>query len=589
MKIPPIYSLLLIIALAFMLRVYKSGTYALYLDEKYTLVISQGIVMEGANQKDVFFVPGKKYFTPKEFWKEKTFADYIEANIRSDIGNSPVYYGVLWLWMKIFGFSDFSARFPSVIFSTMVVGMVYVFVKRHFRSESLALLSAFLTAIEPFFVAYSHMARNYSMSFFLTLLATHLFLLLVERQKQGGQGTPWKLYGWYGLVFVLSLLSHYLTITVFLCHALYALLFIRPVKSWLPFVYTAVVGLGIVSLWFIFGGGKYTFQTLAYQAKLYGGLAQTDPYNNGFAIILPATLHNLAIKSAPLWADLLMVSNGLGQIEALGIRNIGIAFLLGIGAVIVLHRYLRSTRPSVWLAVAFGLLLVIGMPFYTVPHLTYIVLAAFPSFVYLLVLYLRRHVVRTDRSLIWFTAILAIVPTLFLVVMSIKNNHTYGLTQRYSGFSFPYSIIFVAMMLRQFWLMPGTIKLILGAVLAIQSYFVANLLVRIYQDRDPKYTYFINPRGPNPYIQTAERIKANYAPGDTVVYPSIKLNPRDSIELTHYPYSIMDAQWTNFYLPKDAEYWQRMDTTEVDKVFLIKGDTGKKIEIFDFEGKKYRY
>ena len=76
MKIPPIYSLLLIIALAFMLRVYKSGTYALYLDEKYTLVISQGIVMEGANQKDVFFVPGKKYFTPKEFWKEKTFADY---------------------------------------------------------------------------------------------------------------------------------------------------------------------------------------------------------------------------------------------------------------------------------------------------------------------------------------------------------------------------------------------------------------------------------------------------------------------------------------------------------------------------------
>ena len=188
-----------------MLRVYKSGTYALYLDEKYTLVISQGIVMEGANQKDVFFVPGKKYFTPKEFWKEKTFADYIEANIRSDIGNSPVYYGVLWLWMKIFGFSDFSARFPSVIFSTMVVGMVYVFVKRHFRSESLALLSAFLTAIEPFFVAYSHMARNYSMRFFLTLLATHLFLLLVERQKQGGQGTPWKLYGWYGLVFVLSL------------------------------------------------------------------------------------------------------------------------------------------------------------------------------------------------------------------------------------------------------------------------------------------------------------------------------------------------------------------------------------------------
>jgi uncharacterized membrane protein len=589
MKFPPLYSILLIIALAFILRVYKSGTYGLYLDEKYTMVISQGIVMEGANQKDVFFMPGKEHFTPKEFWKEKTFADFIEANIRGDIGNSPIYYGVLWVWLKLFGFSDFSARFLSVIFSTMVVGMVYVFVRRHFRSEALALLSAFLTAFEPFFVAYSHMARNYSMSFFLTLLATHLFLLLVERQDKDSRNTPWKLYAGYGLVFVLSLLSHYLTITVFLCHALYALFFIRPIKHWLPFVYTAVIGLGIVSLWFIFGGGKYTFQTLAYQAKLYGTLAQTNPYSNEFAIILPATLSNVALKSAPLWADLLMFSNGLGQIEALGIRNMFIAMVLGIGAALVLHRYLRAVQPSVGLAVAFGLLLVVGMPFYTAPRPAYVVLAAFPSFVYLLVLYLRRHVVRTDRPLVWFTAILAIVPTLFLVLMSFKNNHTYGLTQRYSGFSFPYSIIFVAMMLRQFWQIPGTMKLILGAVLAIQSYFVLNLLVRIYQDRDPKYTYFINPRVPNPYLQTAERIKENYAPGDTVLYPSIKLNPRDSIEKTHYPFSIMDAQLTNLYLPKDAEYWQRLDTTQTDKVFLIKGDTGKRIEIFDFEGRKYRY
>jgi 4-amino-4-deoxy-L-arabinose transferase-like glycosyltransferase len=587
MKFPPAYQILLIIALAFMLRVYKSGDYGIYLDEKYTMILSQGIVMEGANQKDVFFTPGKKYFTPKEFWKKKTFADFIEANIRGDIGNSPVYYGVLWLWMKIFGLSDFSARFPSVIFSTMVVGMVYIFVKRHFRSESLALVSAFLTAIEPFFVAYSHMARNYSMSFFLTLLATHLFLLLVARQGSGS--TPWKLYVGYGLVFILSLLSHYLTVTVFLCHGLYALFFLRPLKYWFPFVYTAAIGLGVVSLWFIFGGGKYTFQTLAYQAKLYGTLAQTNPYTNEFAIILPATLPNVAIKSAPLWADLLMFSNGLGQIQALGIRNMFIAFVLGIGAIIALHRYLRSAQPPVWLAVAFGLLLVVGMPFYTVPRIQYVVLAAFPSFVYLLVLYLRHHVVRTDRTLVWFTAILAIVPTLFLVLMSFKNNHTYGLTQRYSGFSFPYSIIFVAMMLRQFWLMPGTIKLVLGAVLAIQSYFIAELLVRIYQDRDPKYTYFINPRDPNPYRLTAERIQASYAPGDTVLYPSIKLNPRDSIEKTHYPFSIMDAQLTNLYLPKEAEYWQRMDTTQTDRVILIKGETGKRIELYDFKGRKKRY
>lgn len=591
MKSTALLPVLLIIILAFALRVYKSGTYALFLDEKYTLVISQGIVMEGANQKDVFFVPGKTYFTPKEFWKTKSLADYIEANIRSDIGNSPFYYCVLWVWLKLFGFSDFSARFLSVVFSTMIVGLLYVFVRRHFRSQSLALVSAFIAAIEPFFVAYSHQARNYSMSFFLTLLATHLFLLILERyQSEANPSKPiWRLYAAYGLVFILSLLSHYLTITVFLCHGLYALFFLRPFQRWVPLVATAAVGLGIVSLWFIFGGGKYTFQTLAYQAKLYGELAQTHPYDNPFATILPATLPNVAVKSAPLWADLLMISNGLGQVATLGIRNMAIALFFGLAAVFVLVRYLRSTDRPVWLVAVFGLLLVTGMPLYTVPKLEYMVLSALPSFLYLLFIYLKTKTNTLPNSLLWFMAILAIVPTLFLVVMSVKNNHTYGLTQRYSGFSFPYSIIFVAMILRQIWATPGLIKAVFGVVLAVQAYFIGSLLVRIYQDRDPKYTYFINPRVANPYIETAERIKANYAPGDTILYPSVKLAPRDSIELTYYPYSIMDAQWTNFYLPKDAEYYQRMDTTQTDQVILIKGKTGERKVIFDFEGMKYRY
>lgn len=587
MKLALKYQLLLLILLAFFLRVYKSGTYALYLDEKYTMVISQGIIMEGANQKDVFFKPGKTYFTPKEFWKKKTFADFIEANIRSDIGNSPIYYGVLWVWLKLFGFSDFSARFLSVLFSTMVVGMVYIFVKRHLRSESLALLSAFLATIEPFFIAYSHMARNYSMSFFLTLLATHVFLILIERQKSGRPVLSY--FTAYGLLFVLCILSHYLTITVFLGHGLYVLLYLRPIRRWVPYIATAVVGVGLVSLWFIYGGGKYTFQTLAYQAKLYGNLAQTHPYDNEFAIILPATISNVATKSLPLWADLLIISNSLGQIDALGLRNMALSIFLGLIAVFLFHLYLRSSSKNLWLPVAFGLLLVVGMPFYTVPRLNYIVLAVLPSLVYIFVLYLRQNRSRDERPLLIFLGIMAIVPTLFLILMSFKNNHTYGLTQRYSGFSFPYSIIFVAMLLQKLWTIPHAFRWVLWGVLAIQAYVVANVLLRIYQDRDPKYTYFVNPRGPNPYILTAEKIKANYAPGDTILYPSIKLNPRDSIEKTYYPYSIMDAQWTNFYLPKDAEYWQRMDTTQTDSVILIKGDTGKRILIFDFEGRKYRY
>jgi len=264
-----------------------------------------------------------------------------------------------------------------------------------------------------------------------------------------------------------------------------------------------------------------------------------------------------------------------------------LALVSGLVAAWMLHKYLNISEKPLWLVAAFGLLLVVVMPLYTVPRLQYVVLAAFPSFIYLLILHLRKS--EQKSSLLWFVGILAVVPTLFLVLMSIKNNHTYGLTQRYSGFSFPYSIILVAMMLRQFWQLPQNAKIVLGVVLGIQAYFISSLLVRIYQDRDPKYTYFVNPREANPYARTAQKIIDSYAPGDTILYPSVKLNPRDEIERTHSPYSIQDAQLTNLYLPKDAEYWQRMDTTQTDKVILIKGVTGKRIEIFDFEGKKYRY
>ncbi|WP_461138788.1 glycosyltransferase family 39 protein [Spirosoma pomorum] len=576
----------IIILLAFALRLYQAGTYGLYLDEKYTIVISQGIAMEGANQIDVFFTPGKPYFTPSEFWSEKTIHDFIRANIQGDIGNSPSYYAVLWAWTKVFGLGDWSLRMPSVLFSTLVVWLVFAFVSRHFGSRRLALLSAFITAVEPFFVAYSHMARNYSMSFFLTLLATHLFLLILYRQQEGRSTV--KLVIGYGLIFVIALLSHYLTVTVFLCHGLYALLYVRPPRRWVPFLLTAVIGVGIVSLWFIFGGGAYTFKTLAYQAQLYRNIALTDPYNSGFGVVLPATVINVVQRSLPIWADLFIISNGLGQTDALGVRYLALALTLGLAAVWLLYRYQQRKPLPIWGQLLYPLLLVAALPFVPFTNLQYVVVAAIPSFVYALVLAFREQVARGHQPLLVFVVLLAVIPTLFLVIMSFRNGHTYGITQRYSGFSFPFTAMLVAMLLLEITKLPTFFAIVLSVVLLIQTYFVVRLLYHVYQDRAPKYTYFATPRGPNPYYLAAQKIKGMYAPGDTVLYPSQRLHPRDEVEKTYWPYSIQDAQLTNLYLPKDAKYWQRMDTTETDRIILRKR-AGQQIILFDLEGNKHRY
>ena len=84
-------------------------------------------------------------------------------------------------------------------------------------------------------------------------------------------------------------------------------------------------------------------------------------------------------------------------------------------------------------------------------------------------------------------------------------------------------------------------------------------------------------------------IKKLYAPGDTVLYPSRKRHEYTDIDRTGRPISVIDAQMVNVYLPKDADYFQRIDPNEPDKIVLVKGRTGQKITIFNFEGMTYRY
>lgn len=589
----------LILLLTIGLRLYRLDTYGIYFDEKATLLVSQSVVMEGYNQKDVF---GKPYFTPAEFWKPKTFTDFMEADTRSDIGNSPAYYAVVWAWINLFGPSDASLRMPSVIFSTLLVFLVFAFVRRHFRflgegeTNALALLSAFIAAIEPFFVAYSHIARNYSMTFCMTLLATHLFLLIMERTGQRGTtAAPGKrpslplLYVFYALAFITSVLCHFLTVTVFLCHGIYALLYLRNPRAWVSLAVTGAIGLGLVSLWFIFGGGQYTFFTLDYQAKFYRNIALTNPTGSPFGLILPATIPNIAVRALPIFADLFMPTNGLG-VAMTGIRNSALALVLGAVATFLLHRFWSVEKPPVWAYVAIPLVLLAGVPIYTVVPDRLLVLSGALPFLYLIWRYVVGHTTPASRPLITMLVLLTFIPTFFLLFSAWRAGHTFGITQRYSGFSFPYVCIFVAMGVRQLTAARWWLATPIWALVLLQLAHIVQLLGAIYDDKAPKYTYFDRPREANPYWRAAQSLIQQYSPGDTILYPNKKrVIYSEAIDKSFTPLSLLDAQLMNVYLPKDATYIQRIDPGEPDRIVLVKGRTGKKITIFDFKGATYRY
>ena len=605
-----IFAVILIAGIA--LRLHNLDRYSIFFDERSTMVISQGVVLEGANQKEVFsnltvsnsgfwktpefslrpprvlrsFTYNEHYapraFTPAEFWAPKTIEDYYEANNRSDIGNSPFYYLLLHFWMEVFGISDFSARSLSVVFSVLIIGLTYLFGRRFF-SVNTGLIASAIVTIEPFFIGYSQQARSYSLMFFLTLLATYFFLQIIENEANKRNSV--KLYIGYIVTAGLSILSHFLSIAVLLGHALYALLFLRTIKGWIKMAVSAVLALSGVAWWMIYGGGTYTLYTLNYQAALYKRMAETRPYDNPFGLILPATPGNVFTKALPLFTDLVIFTNGLTDALA-GKKNVFVAILIGV-ILIIWYRFRNHVKMHDGLKAAIPFILAIsGAAFYSNHKLQFIILSI-SIFALSFIPDVHIQADKVQRRRLWMVYIMALFPTIFLIIMSFKNGHTYGLMQRYSGFSFPYVIIFLSLLLQYYNTIKLEFKALIFIGLACQLYFVSLRLGEFYADRSPKYGYFSTPRAPNPYYEAAQKIKELYQKGDTILYPASRYPILSEMDRTFLPYSVQDAQVTNLYLPKDAQYVQVMDTTQTTHILLKKPGNPEPIQIKKLKGLRY--
>ena len=148
MKIGKIGLILLVIFLAgFFLRLYDLGGESLWLDETISLWISDSDVIERSSQE----------------------------------AQTPLYYLILHNWINFFGDSEFSVRFPSVIFGSLAVILMYILGKRLFNKE-VGVLSSLILSISAYNIYFSQEARPYSLFVFLFLLSFYSFLLILEKK-----------------------------------------------------------------------------------------------------------------------------------------------------------------------------------------------------------------------------------------------------------------------------------------------------------------------------------------------------------------------------------------------------------------------
>ena len=235
------WALVVLIALAFALRVHDLGGREFWFDEALTANIS-GLGWEGA-----------------------------VTHLRSEpFEHPPLYFLSLYPWQQLAGTSEFAFRFYSVFWGVLFVPLLYILVKRlaALHRERLGRLAALLATFSPFMVAYSQEARMYTLLPCLALLALLSFQSALQREERPG----WWLA--YIALVAIGMATHYYFALIWVANTLYLLLeHPRDRRVWVWGIAIQALFLLTVSIWLIAAPGVRSSLARVWQGETAFSLA----------------------------------------------------------------------------------------------------------------------------------------------------------------------------------------------------------------------------------------------------------------------------------------------------------------------------
>jgi mannosyltransferase len=193
-----------LVILAAVLRFYRLGHQGFWFDEANTA-------------QEVGFTPGQMLTLLKHY--EST---------------PPLYYGIAWVWARVFGDGEIGLRSLSAILGVLAVPVGYAAAAR-LVSRRAGLIAAALVAINPYLIWYSQEARAYS----LVVLLTGAGLLAFAYARENPSGAA--MAAWV-ILSGLALSTEY-----------YAALVVAPEALWLLYLYrrrrSVLVGMAALAVW----------------------------------------------------------------------------------------------------------------------------------------------------------------------------------------------------------------------------------------------------------------------------------------------------------------------------------------------------
>jgi 4-amino-4-deoxy-L-arabinose transferase-like glycosyltransferase len=123
----------------------------------------------------------------------------------------PLFYLLLWGWVRLAGDSEFAGRFVAVFWAVASVALTFGLGRRLLGPGGGA-LAALLLAVNPFFVNYEQQARMYTMVVALVLASTWYFARMLEGDGKGFESR--RLQAAYVVTTLLAVATHFFAVFI---------------------------------------------------------------------------------------------------------------------------------------------------------------------------------------------------------------------------------------------------------------------------------------------------------------------------------------------------------------------------------------
>lgn len=145
----------------------------------------------------------------------KSFVEMLRVTVE-DV-HPPFYQSLLWIWLKLFGFTEFSARSLSALIGILTVLVSYYFSKTFFKKD-IALVISFIFSINIFLINFSQEVRSYQLTVLLSILSyLYLYRMLIVKDRKN-------LY-MYWFFTIIWMYTHYYSFFIILAQFIFIIIF----------------------------------------------------------------------------------------------------------------------------------------------------------------------------------------------------------------------------------------------------------------------------------------------------------------------------------------------------------------------------